>query len=284
MNEKWEQKPEYAAFICPTCGKPLQKQGGSCRCENGHCVDYAKSGYLNLLMANQKHSQQPGDNKLMVDARRRFLEKGYYEPLLREVCRMVEAIFPPGNSRILDAGCGEGYYTGGIFRHLVRRGKTPRMLGVDISKTAIDKAAKLNRGIAYAVASVFHLPVANASCGMVLNLFAPYYQPEIERVLASLGVMLLVIPGEGHLWELKQFVYQEPYKNEVKEFELENFALEERRTVREVLSLETREDIDDLFKMTPYYYKTGREDYERLLCLNTFKTQAHFELLAYRKK
>lgn len=158
------------------------------------------------------------------------------------------------------------------------------MLGVDISKTAVDKAAKRNRGISFAVASVFRLPVADASCGMVLNLFAPYYQPEIERVLAPQGVMLLVIPGEGHLWELKEFVYQEAYKNEVKAFALENFFLEERRTVRELLSLKTREDIDDLFKMTPYYYKTGREEYERLHSLDAFQTLAHFELLAYRKK
>lgn len=284
MDGTREKEIEYAAFICPTCGKPLQKQGGSCRCENGHCVDYAKSGYLNLLMANQKHSQQPGDNKLMVEARRRFLEKGYYEPLLREVCRMAESFLPSEKSRILDAGCGEGYYTDGIFRYLEEQGGAPNILGVDISKTAVDKAAKRNRGISFAVASVFRLPVADASCGMVLNLFAPYYQPEIERVLAPQGVMLLVIPGEGHLWELKEFVYQEAYKNEVKAFALENFFLEERRTVRELLSLKTREDIDDLFKMTPYYYKTGREEYERLHSLDAFQTLAHFELLAYRKK
>lgn len=283
MHIEMEKEGREAAFACPTCGLPLVREGNSCRCANGHCLDYARSGYLNLLMPNGKHSQQPGDNKLMVDARRRFLEKGYYEPLLRELCGMAEEFLPPDGCRVLDAGCGEGYYTDGLFRHLAEKGRKPRMLGVDISKTAVDKATRRNREIEFAVASVFHLPVADASCGMFLNLFAPYHQPEIERVLAPDGVLLMAIPGEEHLWELKRFIYKDPYKNEVKDFTLAHFTLAGHRTVRTTLHLDCGEDVDNLFKMTPYYYKTGREDYERLLGVERFTTQAQFELLAYRR-
>lgn len=36
-------------WICPVCGKALRPDAGSYRCENRHCFDRAKSGYVNLL-------------------------------------------------------------------------------------------------------------------------------------------------------------------------------------------------------------------------------------------
>ena len=43
-----------------------------------------------------------------------------------------------------------------------------------------------------------------------------------------------------------------------------------------------REDILHLFEMTPYYYKTSREDQERLMKLDSLSVTASFELLVYR--
>ena len=45
----------------------------------------------------------------------------------------------------------------------------------------------------------------------------------------------------------------------------------------------SREDIEHLFQMTPYYYKTSQQDYARLQTLENLKTQVEFHLLAYRK-
>ena len=43
-------------------------------------------------------------------------------------------------------------------------------------------------------------------------------------------------------------------------------------------------DIRSLFSMTPYYYKTGRTEQERLEALSELTVQADFEVLTYRKK
>ena len=40
--------------------------------------------------------------------------------------------------------------------------------------------------------------------------------------------------------------------------------------------------VNALFSMTPYYYRTGREQQERLAALGDIKTKADFELLVYR--
>lgn len=273
-------------LICPLCRRPLSLEGTSYRCGGGHSFDCARSGYVHLLPAGRKHAKTPGDNRLMVEARHRFLDKGYYRPLADTVCRLAaERLERLGRAQpvVLDAGCGEGYYTSLLYDALCARGMAPELVGVDISKIAMDKAARRNRAVTCAVASVFHLPVADESCDLLCSLFAPYCGEEYRRILRRGGCMLLAIPGELHLWELKQAVYDRPYKNQVKDYALEGFALEQREEVGGLLHLTEAEDIENLFKMTPYYYKTGREEQERLLALRKLTTHMAFEVLLYRR-
>lgn len=270
------------SFLCPTCAAPLKREEHAYRCGSGHLFDLARSGYVNLLTAGSKHSKIPGDNKLMVNARRQFLEKGYYDGLCGLVVERALALARDG--LILDAGCGEGFYTARLFEELRRSGSGAELMGIDISKIAVDKAAKRCGQVAWAVGSVFHLPVADESCTLLLNLFAPYCGEEFLRVLSPDGAMLLVIPGENHLWELKASIYDQPYKNEVKDFALDGFELLDAARFTDSIALDNPEDIDHLFKMTPYYYKTSEQDYQRLAALHELRTQIEFNVLSYRKK
>ena len=272
--------------LCPVCQTPITttEDGGVCR--KGHRFDRARSGYMHLLPANRKHAKNPGDDKLMVDARRKFLDKGYYRPLADTVSRLAGewlANLPHQTPCVLDAGCGEGYYTTLLYDALCQRGMEPDILGVDISKLALDKAAKRQKAIFYVVASVFHLPVPDACCDLLCSLFSPYCSEEYQRVIRPGGAMLLVIPGENHLWELKQAIYERPYKNQVKPFALEGFTLLDHMQVHDTIYLAERNDIENLFKMTPYYYKTSEQDQARLLGREELTTQIEFEVLLYRK-
>ena len=272
--------------LCPVCQTPVTttEDGGVCR--KGHRFDRARSGYMHLLPANRKHAKNPGDDKLMVDARRKFLDKGYYRPLADTVSRLAGewlANLPHQTPCVLDAGCGEGYYTTLLYDALCQRGLEPDILGVDISKLALDKAAKRQKAIFYVVASVFHLPVPDACCDLLCSLFSPYCSEEYQRVIRPGGAMLLVIPGENHLWELKQAIYERPYKNQVKPFALEGFTLLDHMQVHDTIYLAEHNDIENLFKMTPYYYKTSEQDQARLLGREELTTQIEFEVLLYRK-
>lgn len=273
-------------FICPVCGKPLEQQEKSYCCSNRHNFDRAKSGYVNLLPIKGKHSKVPGDNKLMVAARQEFLNEGYYLPLCEQLREMVMAhlLKDSGEIAVLDAGCGEGYYTSHLHLSLKQAEISSQVMGVDISKFALDKASKKDRDIAYAVGSIFHLPVGDSCCDLLLNLFAPYCGGEFLRVLKPQGLMAMVIPGERHLWELKKVLYDDPYPNEVKDYTLDGFEIVERKLVQEQIELRCQKDIDNLFKMTPYYYKTPQKGAERLSALSALKTEIEFEVLLYRKK
>ncbi len=269
-------------LICPVCGNDLNASGNSYICRNNHCFDIAKSGYVNLLLSKHIGKTTHGDNKLMLQARRNFLEKGYYSALRDELCSMVSRNF--GGGVILDAGCGEGYYTSAVYDAL-RQAEIPvEMYGIDISKIAVEMAAKRKKDITYSTASVFHIPVRDESCNMVITLFAPYCGEEFRRVLVPDGILIMAIPSEDHLWEMKQAIYDIPYKNQVKPYELDGFRLVEKKRITYRAELESREDIQSLFAMTPYYYRTAVGQKERLGQFDRLETTMDFELLFYEKK
>ncbi len=267
-------------LICPKCGEKLTDKGRSFTCPNCHCYDKAKSGYVNLLLSNQMKTKFPGDNKLMVQARKAFLDKGYYEILAEALQNNVKEHTFTG-CRILDAGCGEGYYTEKICNAVSDIAE--EIIGVDISKCAADYAAKRTKSALFAVASVFHLPIETESCDILTTLFAPYCGEEFLRVLKRGGIMIMVIPAERHLWQLKCAVYDEPYQNDVKDFNLSGFKLIKRDTVCRNIDISCNGDIMSLFSMTPYFYKTSEENRQRLVKFESLTTEIGFEMLTYKK-
>ena len=271
---------DLSVWICPVCGEQLTDSGKSLQCPKHHCFDKARSGYVNLLPVSRKHAKLPGDNPEMVRARRDFLSKNYYQHLQEALCDAVRKYLPP-DGILLDAGCGEGYYTKKISDSLP---EGCSVCGVDISKTAVDFSARQDKKTRYAVGSVFHLPVADSSCDMLVSIFAPYAGTEFLRVLKSGAFLVMAIPSALHLWELKQAVYDKPYENQVKEYSLDDFRFLEKITCEKKIFLDNPEDIQNLFQMTPYAYRTGSAERERLQNLQTLDVQTAFEILIYQKE
>lgn len=263
-------------FSCPVCKEPLSNENRTYKCANNHCFDMAKEGYVNLLVGS-KSTDFSGDDKQMVWSRTRFLDGGYYEPLRDKICSLLKKYAPDGKI-LLDAGCGEGYYTSAyseIFEDTV---------GVDISKSAIKHASKRCKNASFAVGSVYHLPISDKSCHAVVNCFSPNAPDEFLRVLADSGYLFYVVPAPRHLWELKCILYEKPYENEEKTEQYEGFEYVGAEKAGNVFTLDTREDIDALFHMTPYTWNTPNDGKERLSKVENLSVTADFTIHIYRKK
>lgn len=146
-------------FRCPVCGAPLSREERVYRCPARAQLRHRPEGYTYLL-PQSKTLRRPRRRREMAAARRDFLSKGYYNPLLNTLCSIILAHTSP-EPVILDAGCGEGYYTAGIHHALLEAGRRPQMAGTDISKFILRTAAKRDRDIAFAVASSYIPPVAD---------------------------------------------------------------------------------------------------------------------------
>ncbi|MBQ8309790.1 MAG: methyltransferase domain-containing protein [Clostridia bacterium] len=262
---------------CPVCGAAMQTDpdGRVCRCVGArvHCYDVSRSGYLNLTSPGDG----AGDLKAAVKARTLFLSNGYYEPLSDEINGILKDL---DAKTVLDAGCGEGYYTN-------RMGTERRVLGVDLSRAGIDAAAKSAKqsgsGAAFAVGSLFKLPVSDRTFDAITNLFAPCAEAEFLRVLKPTGKLLLVGAGERHLLGLKELIYDNPYLNPGRADLPTTMQLLEHRRLTYSINVKGREQIAALFSMTPYYWRTSNVDRHKLDAAETLETEVDFDIFLYGK-
>lgn len=268
-------------FCCPLCGASLAREAHRYVCPNRHSFDVAREGYVNLLPVNQRHSKDPGDDKQMVAARTAFLDGGWYEPLRTKLCELVRDADLP-SPVLLDAGCGEGYYTAALGETVAALGG--HIAGVDLSKTAAKRAARRCGEAEIAVASVYHLPLADASADVVVDCFSPLADQEFRRILRSGGLFLYVVPGPRHLWELKEVLYDAPYENEEKIEEYPGLSLLDAVPVETDFTLRDGADILALYHMTPYVWKTPKDGAERLAALHELRVSAQFRIFVFRAR
>ncbi len=267
-------------FICPVCRGELFSVGNMKKCPSGHTFDRAKEGYYNLLLSRGGGTH--GDNADMVRARRAFLLRGYYEPLAELICTRVSERTPRGGA-VLDAGLGEGYYTDRVERALRERDGESHVFGFDISKDAVRYAAKKNSSLSLAVASSYDMPVGDGSTDTVISVFSPLAEREILRALKRDGTFVFAYPGRRHLMGLKSAIYDEPRENEPTDGVIGGFELISRDRLAYSITLSEKEAIGELFMMTPYAYRTGKRERERLEALTSVTTEIEFFVDTYRK-
>ncbi len=262
---------------CPTCAASVSREGNCLVCHGArrHSFDFASAGYVNLAAAKAAGG---GDDAELIRARTAFLETGHYAPVAREICDVLSHYVPQGN--VLDAGCGEGYYS----LEMARNGMN--LVGIDLSKRGVMHAAKAAKRegarALFAVAGIFDLPVADGALDAVVSIFAPVCEEEFCRVLRKGGIVVLAGAGAEHLYSLKEVLYDTPYQNEPRADAPKGMQLLESRRVRYVADMDT-ETLSNLFAMTPYFYRTSREGRERLAKTTSLGVDVDVEIAVYQK-
>ena len=259
-------------LICPVCGEKLTVSDKTMRCSNGHSFDIAKEGYVNLLRSS-KNGDFIGDDKISARMRRDFLGKGYYSVLKDELC----CFFSEKRGCVLDICCGEGYYTSALGEN-----SNLNIYGFDISREMVRLAAKRGRGT-YFVANMANIPLAEGSMDYCIHLFAPFNEAAFAKVLKDGGRLYTVIPGRFHLWGLKQAVYDTPYENDEILPQTQQLRLISQRKVTAQITLKCQEDIQAVFRMTPYFFHTSQRDKDKLLGLDALETSIEFVIGEYEK-
>ena len=258
---------------------------------------------MNLLLANQCRSKNPGDDKVMIQARRRFFDSGAFDPVTEKISHLTSRISHPA---ILDCGCGEGHFLGALSASL-RSGsvgdvappvtserigraslseRAGQLFGIDISKEAIRCAAKRYKDVTWIVANGMRtLPFSDHSMDCILSVLAPRNTEEFSRILKPDGKLVLGVPGPNHLIELRSQLNASTSDFEEKADEAVAkcaplFAETNRANVSYEVAL-NKEQITDLIQMTPIFWNSAPEAKETAQQLNELNITISFVIQTF---
>ena len=104
-------------LCCPVCGNPLTFAERSAYCKNGNDTydRAARGGYIHLLRQQRRGSSDPGTAPKCVRHAPAFWRAAGMRRCKIELAAQVKQLAP---NDILDAGCGEGWYTHAISEAL----------------------------------------------------------------------------------------------------------------------------------------------------------------------
>lgn len=263
------------SFSCPLCHAPLSRRERAYVCPQHHQFDIAKEGYVNLLPVQHKRSRDPGDSAEMMQARRAFLDAGYYQPLRDTLGSLLQARLPAQGGAVLDIGCGEGYYTHAFAQIASETGA--QTFGLDVSKAAIRAAAKRYPQAMFCVASSHRLPFNDNSIDALVRIYAPCKAQELARVVKAHGTVLTAAPGPRHLLELKGLIYDEVQLHAENSGEIAGFSVVEQRSLAYEINL-TGPQAVALLQMTPFAWRAKPEVWENLAARDNFRCQTDFTI------
>ena len=308
---------EQPQFVCPYCQSPLIVGAKTWLCDGSlndkktkHPFDVARQGYVNLLSVQNKKSKEPGDSQASIDARHRFLNQSFYQPLQQLIASLIQVKSGQSAESVqyhlnaqtwLDVGCGEGYYTGAIAEALAKIDTDhPCLIALDISKPAVattarvakqdqqlwyqlkaDKSTAKNTAIYPMVASASHLPLVDKSIDGISTIFSPILPEEFARVLKSEGRLIIAKPDAGHLQSMREALFDDVRPHDSDKF-LEELAPYFKEVATHKVSADLvleKQALADLLTMTPYSYRAKAEKREALLASTEhqpFETTARF--------
>ncbi len=277
----------YCRYVCPVCKEKLSEEEKSFLCINGHSFDKSAQGYVNLAAAKKQNTEDSGDAREACRARHAFLNTGLYFPLAKCVCGEIKKFAPLERTAfIIDAGCGEGYYSRCVKEEI----PSADVYGADLAKYAVKTAAAFQKNNLptglhnhFSVGNIFDLPFEDGSADAVLSVFAPVADKEAKRVLKDGGILVVACPGKEHLLGLKKALYEKASENEEKIPDYDGFESADIVRIKYEMKIE-KKTASDLFAMTPYYFKSSKEVKEKSENLGEITTFADFIVKVYKKK
>lgn len=245
-------------YACPICGKKIRFHAGSLVCKKEHCFDISAKGYVNMLGATRPLK---GYDKQFFKSRGEFFAKGYYAHILDAIIKKVSEIKaaadgsePATQLVLVDAGCGEGYYSSALAGKI----EGLQIIAFDIAADAIVCAAKSKENVAWTIADVTNIPVKDGICDILLDVFTPASYKEFGRILKKGGYILKVIPGSNHLKELRKAA-REQLKNkdysgdDVSDYFEQHYDILSQETLTNTMPID-QETLKTLTEMTPLLF------------------------------
>lgn len=274
-------------FRCPICSSQMSIDNlKSLVCNNHHCFDLARHGYVNLLT----HAIKSKYDKRMFQSRSIVFRSGFFKPLIDGISREItdQIKYKNGRIKILDAGCGEGFLLSGIKEMICQNTANDLLgVGVDISKEGIIIASKEYPNNIWCVADISRCPFESKQFNFILNILSPSNYLEFKRMLSDDGIVIKVIPESNYLQELRQIFYEQTEKqfysnDQTTELFKENLNLLDVQRLRYSVDMDGTL-VEHLVNMTPLSWGTTKDRLQKVITMNLREVTVDLKILFGKK-
>ncbi|MBP3038745.1 methyltransferase domain-containing protein [Bacillaceae bacterium Marseille-Q3522] len=273
-------------FTCPVCGGDMKiVSSKSLVCVNGHLFDLAKQGYVNLTT----HPVTVKYDKKLFTARKTVMDSGFFTPLIKQISEYIKKEFDNNQKiNILDAGCGEGSHLAAIKNNIDLQHKSAAIVGIDLAKEGISKAAKNHPEIIWCVADLANSPFKDHTFHVILNILSPANYTEFHRLLNENGIVMKVIPQRDYLKELREIFFagqeKQAYSSEnTQEIFSTHFEVIEKQPLRYCVNVD-QSTLEPLIRMTPLSWGAKEEKIQSVLESQLDQITVDFVILIGKKK
>lgn len=263
------------------CGRPLLRRESTWICENEHAFDVARSGYVNLLQPQDRRSLDAGDSRIAVVARRALLDAQFGAALLDALAEALAALEIPPGALALDLGCGDGHFLAALCERFQLDG-----VGLDLSTHAVDRAAKRHESQLWIAANADRrLPIVDGTVALVLSIDGRRPRDQIARVLTPCGHLIVAVPAEDDLHELRSAVLGEAHALDRSERVVAELAPEFERVAHRVARARVKLDRESLERLAAATYRCGRtRERESLQRIQELELTTSHDVLTFRRK
>lgn len=285
---KLKIKDNTDLFRCPICNSKMDTVDlKSLICQNRHCFDISRNGYINFLMKSVKTEY----DKALFQSRNLISKHGFFDPLTESIADIIEKELSDTNSyrrMVLDAGCGEGSHLDQVIKKL--NSKTEHEyegVGMDISKEGIQIASRQYPDCTWCVGDLTRIPFMAEKFNVILNILSPSNYKEFGRLLTNSGILIKVVPGREYLKEIREALYNKTdkvsYSNEkIFRHFCNSFDFLGSRQVQYAKTLD-EEMIRHLIKMTPLSWRAATQEIEKTINSVKGSITADFTILYGQK-
>jgi len=192
-------RPPPLACTVRECGLVLERRERTFVCARGHSYDIARSGYVSVLQPQDRRSTSAGDSGAATDARARLLASGVGTTILNRFVEQAASLELGPEPAVVDLGSGSGDVLGALARQRPIVG-----VGIDLSKAAAERAARRFPDVTWLVANADRqIPILQSSVALALSFHGRRLPDECRRVLVPGGFLLIAVPGDDDLVELR---------------------------------------------------------------------------------
>lgn len=246
---------------CIYCSESLVLRDGSLICSNHHRFDMARQGYFFLA---KQLSQTKYDQALFASRREIIMNSPLYGAFHEYMATYLTHNYNHrSESVILDAGSGEGSHLWQLRKQVDLE---LVLVGVDLSKAAIQYATSYNGDILSIVGDLADLPIQDREIDLILSILSPANYKEFDRVLKSGGEIIKVVPNKAYLIEIRQAMNElalaelEDYSNqEVVSTFYKHYPHAKTDFIRDQVTL-NKTELSHLIKMTPLTWQLNESE------------------------